>query len=93
MAGEDDAYLKWIRQQYCCVPRCRLEPIQAHHRTGHGMGQKNHDHEAIPLCWHHHRQLHALAGHFAGWTGDQLQAWQWEQIRIYRGIGTNTEAF
>lgn len=97
MAGEDEKYLVWLRQQGCCItPRgepCNMVPVQAHHRTGHGMGQKNHDHEAMPLCWLHHHRLHDLSGPFAGWTGDQLQAWQWERIRYYRGIYTNEEAF
>lgn len=93
MAGEDETYLKWIRRQRCCVEPCPHEPVQAHHRTGHGMSMKNHDHEAMPLCWYHHRELHGLWGYFAEWTRRELHDWQWEQIRHYRGIYENKEAF
>jgi hypothetical protein len=46
-----------------------------------GKGQRSSDWYGIPLCPHHHTgQLHALKGHFSGWTGEQLIAWQDEQI-------------
>lgn len=57
------------------------------------MSQRSHDHQSMPLCWRHHRHLHELAGHFAGWTGEQLALWQEAQVELYRGIFTNQEAF
>lgn len=94
MAGEDSAYLDWIRSHPCAVDRCGESAIHAHHRTGRkGMSQRAHDHQAMPLCWKHHRQLHDLAGFFAGWTGERLADWQDEQVAFYHGVFTNQDAF
>jgi hypothetical protein len=54
----DPKYLDWIRRQPCLL--CG-GPSEAAHTGPHGYGQKASDHDAIPLCWRHHR-----------WEGDKL---------------------
>lgn len=93
MAGEDPKYLGWIRSHPCSILGCLVAPVHAHHKTGHGMSQKSHDHESMPLCWQHHRQLHQLNGHFLGWTGHELADWQAEQVTHYRRIFSDDEVF
>lgn len=48
------------------------------------MGLRSHDHEAIPLCRLHHRQVDGFAGPFAGWSRDQRQAWHTKQVKLHR---------
>jgi hypothetical protein len=45
-----------------------------------GKGQRASDYYGIPICYRDHRNLHALKGFFQGWSGEQLRAWQDEQI-------------
>ena len=50
----DPAYLRFIRQQPCCI--CgRTWGIEAAHTGLRGLAQKASDHSCIPLCWKHHR--------------------------------------
>jgi hypothetical protein len=62
----DERYLRYIRQQPCCV--CGGIDVQAHHiRVGSinhdkkpaGMAQKSSDRWAVPLCGRHHDECHA----------------------------------
>lgn len=48
------------------------------------MGQRAHDHDAMPLCTPCHVALHMLTGRFKGWRRDDLRAWQDEQCTHYR---------
>lgn len=58
-------HLDWIHSQQCCLKvhsPCQ-GAIQAHHllKPWHGtrgMGMKANDRNLIPLCLHHHAQLH-----------------------------------
>lgn len=72
MANELPEHLKWIRSLPCC--RCaKSAPSEPHHRIGgKGVGQRNHDNTAIPLCTECHRDFHALTGTFKGFTRAQL---------------------
>lgn len=58
-----------------------------------GKGSRAHDHDAIPLCWRHHRQLHELVGFFAGWDGQRLRAWQDQYVRELRAALLDPEGF
>lgn len=79
MANEDPVYLEWLRQQPCCA--CGgWGPCVPHHRTGGGVGRKNHDHSAMPLHAHCHRQFHDANGHFKGW--DRLRRSEWQDTMI-----------
>lgn len=92
MAGEDKKYIAWIRRQRC--RKCGYGNAydvasstmicHAHHMTGGGMGAKSHDHDAMPLCYVCHANLHELSGGFTGWTKKQLRNWQQDQVDYCR---------
>lgn len=95
MAGEDEAYLAWIRHQRCCVEFCPAKDIEAHHDPFRkGMGQRNHDHTAIPLCRRHHRQFHDVSGHFKGWLKEDRKLFMRERatgmLTLYFGRPVET---
>lgn len=88
MAGEDRRYLAWIRTQPCCscspgyvdgLGVCG-GPVEAHHKTGAGMGLRAHDHETMPLCAKHHKQLHEFTGMFEHDSRMSRLAWQERRI-------------
>ena len=78
MAGEDRAYIAWLHTLPCCADwsgrDCRGR-IEAHHTGRRGMGQRAHDHTAIPLCTQHHRSWHDCSGMFRDWTRDDRRDW------------------
>lgn len=85
MAGEDRQYTEWVRARSCCAPvRCGARHSEAHHRQGAGLALKAHDHEAMPLCVTHHRELHAMSGCFRQWDKARRKAWEREQVAICR---------
>ena len=43
---------------------------------GRGKGTRAHDHDAMPMCFKCHRNLHDLAGRFRGFTKERLREWQ-----------------
>ncbi len=50
-----------------------------------GKGQKSHDHYGLPLCIKCHIPgIHRGGGSFEGMTPDEREAWEREQIPIYR---------
>jgi hypothetical protein len=53
-----------------------------------GKGQRASDWFGMPLCPRHHDQLHnpAKRGHFFGWSGEQIVAWQDEQVAAMHGL-------
>ena len=61
-------YLNWIHTLGCSTQNQRCEgPIQAHHLLKpwagpRGMGLKADDRNVIPLCMHHHSELHTVYG-------------------------------
>lgn len=76
MADEDSPYLNWIRLQKCSAREfggCfgRIDP---HHTGRKGIGQRAHDHTAIPLCRLHHRAWHDFRPPFT-WGKDQRHEW------------------
>ena len=84
MAGEDPEFIAWLRSQKCCAPDspggCQ-GPTEPHHASQHGMGQRAHDHMAIPLCHHHHiEQWHRGSGVFKTWTKEQKRSWFAERL-------------
>lgn len=83
MAGENPAYLAWLRKQPCCVKDCKCTPVQSHHCTGAGMSLRAHDQHAMPLCWIHHNDFHDLRGPFKWWMKEQRKLWQRMQAAWY----------
>ena len=80
----DPEHLEFVRQLPCCAPsvtECQSPPPQhAHHSTGAGMGVKSSDRDTIPLCWMHHRAFHDGSGPFEGWSREERERWQEEQV-------------
>jgi hypothetical protein len=54
----DPGYLAFIRQLACLV--CNRFGCEAAHGPVNGMSSKGPDNEAVPLCSHHHRDVHIL---------------------------------
>lgn len=57
------AHLAFVRSHQCCVPGCKLVPIEAAHvrtGTGGGMGVKPGDDWTISLCRWHHAEQHQI---------------------------------
>ena len=78
MAGEDRDRLRWVKTLGCLAPGAPsgCSPVtEAHHAGSRGIGQKAHDHSSVPLCSVHHREFHAAAGPFKGWTQAKRRAW------------------
>jgi hypothetical protein len=78
MAGEDPTHLEHIRSLPCCAPDAPAGchgRTEAHHAGQRAMGQRAHDHTAVPLCRQHHQDWHAGAGPFRGW--DQMLRRKW----------------
>lgn len=58
---ENKRYLEWVREQPCAVCGVDGDMVQAHHIIGFtakGMGMKNSDLFAVPLCGRHHHEIH-----------------------------------
>lgn len=66
--SKSKVYLKWIHELGCTINDHKCNgPIQAHHLLkpwvgGRGMGMKADDRNVIPLCMHHHSELHVKFG-------------------------------
>jgi hypothetical protein len=73
VAGEDPAYLAWVRQQPCSV--CGRWGSEAHHTGRHGVGQRAHDHTAVPLCHACHMAWHAASGWCRGMDKGARRQW------------------
>lgn len=85
MAGENPAFLKFVRKLRCCAPGAPSTCqgwIEANHAGRRGVGQRAHDETAIPLCAKHHRFAGWTnhLGPFKGWTAEQRRAWADERI-------------
>jgi len=69
---KDESHLKWIRTLPCLLCKAGFyshsKEVQAHHLLkpydgeGRGMGMRSTDRNVIPLCLHHHAQLHTKFG-------------------------------
>ena len=75
----DPQYLARVRALPCAARfidghRCQ-GVIHAHHAGARGLGQKAHDHTAIPLCMVAHSNWHDANGCFAGWPKDMRAEW------------------
>lgn len=62
-----EAHLRWIRTLPCVISELSVIPlnrscrfIEAAHIGPHGMAQKASDLDTVPLCRHHHEELHQL---------------------------------
>ena len=52
--------IQWVRRLACVVPGCETRPAENHHTRAGGMGMKAHYSTIVPLCHHHHQQLHTI---------------------------------
>lgn len=62
------SHLQWLRGRACAVVNgdCwgRMEAAHVDHAGGKGVGIKVADYKAVPLCQHHHAELHRGAKTF-----------------------------
>lgn len=92
MAGEDPAYLSWVRRRRCaahgmgdpCGPG-----TEAHHAGERGLGMRAHDHTAIPLCPHHHHAWHGVLAPFRTMTRAERAGWAERAIASHRQLFTD----
>lgn len=73
MAGEDPAYVRFVRSLPCAV--CGSRRTEAHHAGLRGLGQRAHDSTCVPLCRAHHAAFHDAGPPFRGMSHDQREAW------------------
>jgi hypothetical protein len=86
MAGEDPAYVSWVRQQTCMADwtgQCR-GAVQAHHAGKRGLGQRSDDDTCIPLCDGHHDAWHDGGLPFSGASKDLRRMWADLAIEVTR---------
>jgi Protein of unknown function (DUF968). len=53
----DKFYLAWMRRQGCLIDG---RTAHVHHVQHGGVGTKGSDHETVPFCWRHHREMHDI---------------------------------
>jgi Domain of unknown function DUF222. len=63
-----------VRDGGCCIPGCEVPAAwcEVHHVHEHARGGPTHTDNGATLCWHHHRQLHAL-----GWDIQMRDGMPW----------------
>jgi hypothetical protein len=61
---QDAAYLDWIRSKSCLVGVGCWGDVVPHHLETRGAGGS--DYAALPVCVHHHAQIHALGERTSG---------------------------
>lgn len=109
MADDLPAYRTHLQQQPCACEPCVCAVIVHHprHRESHapwrkpekslggkpGKGQKCSDWYALPMCPHHHKQLHRLLGYFKGYTKETLRIWQDKEIDRLQELWWETHDF
>ena len=86
MAGEDREYIQFVRGMKCRMWLHDLcsRGIHAHHAGERGLGQRAHDHTAIPMCPIHHTAWHDCQIPFRGWPKEERRAWAARQIKFVR---------
>jgi len=87
----DEAYLSYVRNEGCLV--CGGMPVHAHHmmhaddseEMQRGMGLKNGDDLAVPLCPPHHDELHQFGRERVWWAlhGTDPVEWAKENWKKY----------
>lgn len=96
-------YRAWLLSQPCCCQPCVASVIIHHHTSGRteqhgksapgrrGKGQRASDADGMPLCHHHHADLHdrtGLSGYFELFDRSGLRSWQDAQVeRLTRLYG------
>lgn len=71
-----EKWLRWVKSQPCVV--CGKGADDPHHLIGQGkgmMGGKADDLDCIPLCRHHHNELHQNVKAFEDKYGSQVELW------------------
>lgn len=89
------SYRAWLLTQPCCCQPCTRSVIVHHHTAGEteqhgksrggkrGKSQRASDADGMPLCNHHHADLHdrlGLSGFFADFDKHSRRAWQDQQV-------------
>lgn len=83
-----------VRDGGCCIPGCEVPATwcEVHHVHEHAHGGPTHTDNGAILCWHHHRQLHAL-----GWDIQMRDGMPWvrppasiDSTRAWRPAQTGT---
>ena len=94
MANEEPEYLKFVRSQPCAMAGngpCSGEMHAHHPQGGKGMGTRNHDSRAIPLCAKHHTERHSLSGAFKAYDKRRVREFEAQASerlrRQYLGLG------
>ncbi len=90
--GDDKTHLHNIALLPCMV--CGRGPVQVHHLLRvpggkRGMGSRNEDRWAVPLCVNHHRELHADGNEVRWFTGMNIVA----QVEIAEKLWAARERF
>lgn len=96
-AGSDPAYLAWLHAQPCHLDagymyheHCEGRIEAAHLRDMTGLGLKEPDRNAIPLCSLAHRMFDQHKGIFLGWSKLERFAWFMGAIAVtqarYAGV-------
>ena len=89
------SYRAWLLTQPCCCQPC-VSPVIVHHHTAgeteqhgksrggkRGKGQRASDEDGMPMCNHHHADLHdrlGLKGFFADFDKHSRREWQDQQV-------------
>lgn len=76
--GDSRAHLAWLKTLSCVI--CGIRADDPHHLLGNldglpkGMGRKNEDRWAVPVCRRHHDAAHAAGDDEAWFTGQGIDA-------------------
>jgi len=85
---EDRDRLTWLHTLTCCAPGHRdCRPVEVHHNTqDRALGKKRGHDQGMPLCPQAHRDFHAGAGPFRGWTRQERREWQTEKVTVFQAL-------
>ena len=83
------AHLAFVASQACLI--CRVTPCDAHHlkiAQPRSLGRKVSDEFTVPLCRHHHRELHRHGNEANWWANMQIAPLPvarelWEQSQVH----------
>lgn len=71
--GRSDEYLDYIRTLPCYI--CSRYPAEPHHAETGGVSLKGSDFSCVPLCRHHHRELHDVLGAHSFQKAHDISIW------------------
>jgi hypothetical protein len=91
------AHLLFVATQPCLI--CRRTPCDAHHlkfAQPRGLGLKGSDEFVVPLCRHHHQDLHRHVNERAWWSNAQIEPVAtakalWQATLLHPGAASPSE--